>query len=265
MFSMLTESCQIKQQIGNNDTKSETTLDVPSSFRIMKPSFFMESNIKPNKKRGSYGKRITAKELNMKKKNFKSHVKDEFILSNENILRSNFLHEPQIEEQSSACMSISATDAATASRLSINARERRRMHDLNDALDDLRSVIPYAHGPSVRKLSKIATLLLAKNFIMMQNNMIDELKSELSIHLNKNSNLQTMSPCSSSSSISPSTSKNSLIDNSKSLLSMRPLSSTADHYALISLQQYSTKNLNLFTNSYKNFADSSNQINKECL
>ncbi|XP_009473271.1 PREDICTED: class E basic helix-loop-helix protein 23-like, partial [Nipponia nippon] len=34
-------------------------------------------------------------------------------------------------------------------RLSINARERRRMHDLNDALDGLRSVIPYAHSPSV--------------------------------------------------------------------------------------------------------------------
>ena len=42
------------------------------------------------------------------------------------------------------------------------------MHDLNDALDELRSVIPYAHGPSVRKLSKIATLLLAKNYILMQ-------------------------------------------------------------------------------------------------
>ena len=33
------------------------------------------------------------------------------------------------------------------------------MHDLNDALDELRAVIPYAHSPSVRKLSKIATLL----------------------------------------------------------------------------------------------------------
>ncbi|MCL4142323.1 UNVERIFIED_CONTAM: hypothetical protein GTU68_007198 [Idotea baltica] len=61
-------------------------------------------------------------------------------------------------------------------RLSINARERRRMHDLNDALDELRSVIPYAHSPSVRKLSKIATLLLAKNFILMQSNAIDELR-----------------------------------------------------------------------------------------
>ena len=42
------------------------------------------------------------------------------------------------------------------------------MHDLNDALDELRRVIPYAHSPSVRKLSKIATLLLAKNYIQMQ-------------------------------------------------------------------------------------------------
>ena len=61
-------------------------------------------------------------------------------------------------------------------RLSINARERRRMHDLNDALDELRQSIPYAHSPSVRKLSKIATLLLAKNYIHMQANALDELR-----------------------------------------------------------------------------------------
>merc|ERR1719273_2803620 len=63
-----------------------------------------------------------------------------------------------------------------AQRLSINARERRRMHDLNDAMDDLRAVIPYAHSPSVRKLSKIATLLLAKNYILMQGNALEELR-----------------------------------------------------------------------------------------
>jgi len=63
-----------------------------------------------------------------------------------------------------------------AQRLSINARERRRMHDLNDAMDDLRAVIPYAHSPSVRKLSKIATLLLAKNYILMQGNALEEMR-----------------------------------------------------------------------------------------
>ena len=50
------------------------------------------------------------------------------------------------------------------------------MHDLNDALDELRNVIPYAHSPSVRKLSKIATLLLAKNYILMQGNALEEMR-----------------------------------------------------------------------------------------
>ncbi|VDM04580.1 unnamed protein product, partial [Schistocephalus solidus] len=61
-------------------------------------------------------------------------------------------------------------------RMTINARERRRMHDLNAALDELRSALPYGHSPSVRKLSKIATLLLAKNYILMQANALGELK-----------------------------------------------------------------------------------------
>ena len=56
-------------------------------------------------------------------------------------------------------------------RQTINYRERCRMHDLNSALDDLRKAIPYAHGGNVRKLSKIATLLLAKNHILMQVNL----------------------------------------------------------------------------------------------
>lgn len=50
------------------------------------------------------------------------------------------------------------------------------MHDLNYALDGLREVMPYAQGPSVRKLSKIATLLLAKNYILMLQNTVDEMK-----------------------------------------------------------------------------------------
>ncbi|XP_051879432.1 class E basic helix-loop-helix protein 22 [Pristis pectinata] len=75
-----------------------------------------------------------------------------------------------------------------ALRLSINARERRRMHDLNDALDELRSVIPYAHSPSVRKLSKIATLLLAKNYILMQAQALDEMR-RLVAYLNQGQSL----------------------------------------------------------------------------
>ncbi|XP_044842179.1 class E basic helix-loop-helix protein 23 isoform X2 [Mauremys mutica] len=78
-------------------------------------------------------------------------------------------------------------------RLSINARERRRMHDLNDALDGLRSVIPYAHSPSVRKLSKIATLLLAKNYILMQAQALEEMR-RLVAYLNQGQALSTPLP-----------------------------------------------------------------------
>ncbi|CAF0826535.1 unnamed protein product [Rotaria sp. Silwood1] len=81
-----------------------------------------------------------------------------------------------IEQQSSSIISGVGERKQRTLRLSINARERRRMHDLNDALDELRSVIPYAHSPSVRKLSKISTLYLAKNFILLQAQAIDELK-----------------------------------------------------------------------------------------
>ena len=67
-------------------------------------------------------------------------------------------------------------DEAHGLRHKINGRERERMHDLNAALDGLRSVMPYSHGPSVRKLSKIATLLLARNYILMLQNSIEEMR-----------------------------------------------------------------------------------------
>ncbi|CAD5205921.1 unnamed protein product [Bursaphelenchus okinawaensis] len=50
-------------------------------------------------------------------------------------------------------------------RTCINSRERKRMHDLNDALDDLRSVLPQQQVPTARKLSKISTIILATNYI----------------------------------------------------------------------------------------------------
>ncbi|XP_067867125.1 oligodendrocyte transcription factor 3-like [Heterodontus francisci] len=65
-------------------------------------------------------------------------------------------------------------------RLKVNCRERKRMQDLNVAMDGLRDVMPYSHGPSVRKLSKIATLLLARNYILMLSSSLDEMKKLLS-------------------------------------------------------------------------------------
>ncbi|KAJ8321523.1 hypothetical protein KUTeg_000926 [Tegillarca granosa] len=61
-------------------------------------------------------------------------------------------------------------------RLRINSRERERMHSLNAALDGLREVIPYSKGPSVKKLSKMSTLLLARNYILMLQKSMDEMK-----------------------------------------------------------------------------------------
>lgn len=64
----------------------------------------------------------------------------------------------------------------TELRAKINSRERKRMHDLNLAMDSLREVMPYAKGPSVRKLSKIATLTLARNYIQTLTKSVDEMK-----------------------------------------------------------------------------------------
>ncbi|KAJ8385562.1 hypothetical protein AAFF_G00185160 [Aldrovandia affinis] len=69
-----------------------------------------------------------------------------------------------------------AKDEPQDLRLKVNSRERKRMHDLNQAMDGLREVMPYAQGPSVRKLSKISTLLLARNYILMLSSSLDEMK-----------------------------------------------------------------------------------------
>ncbi|XP_072263687.1 oligodendrocyte transcription factor 3-like [Pyxicephalus adspersus] len=64
-------------------------------------------------------------------------------------------------------------------RMKVNSRERQRMHDLNQAMDGLREVMPYSYGPSVRKLSKISTLLLARNYIVMLSNSLEEMRKLL--------------------------------------------------------------------------------------
>ncbi|XP_053327458.1 class A basic helix-loop-helix protein 15 [Spea bombifrons] len=51
----------------------------------------------------------------------------------------------------------------TIRRLESNERERQRMHKLNNAFQALREVIP--HVRAEKKLSKIETLTLAKNYI----------------------------------------------------------------------------------------------------
>ncbi|XP_030631542.1 neurogenic differentiation factor 6-B [Chanos chanos] len=54
-------------------------------------------------------------------------------------------------------------DRVKLRRMEANARERSRMHGLNDALESLRKVVPCYS--KTQKLSKIETLRLAKNYI----------------------------------------------------------------------------------------------------
>lgn len=61
-------------------------------------------------------------------------------------------------------------------RMESNERERQRMHSLNDAFQSLRNVIP--HVAEERKLSKIETLSLAKNYIVALTNVIMEMEKE---------------------------------------------------------------------------------------
>ncbi|XP_071487469.1 uncharacterized protein [Diadema antillarum] len=62
-------------------------------------------------------------------------------------------------------------------RLESNERERMRMHTLNDAFQNLRNIIP--HVRAERKLSKIETLTLAKNYILALSDMVVGLKADL--------------------------------------------------------------------------------------
>ncbi|XP_057366981.1 protein dimmed-like [Daphnia carinata] len=61
-------------------------------------------------------------------------------------------------------------------RLESNERERLRMHGLNAAFEELRTVIP--HIQVERKLSKIETLTLAKNYIMALTNVICDMRGD---------------------------------------------------------------------------------------
>lgn len=64
-------------------------------------------------------------------------------------------------------------------RIESNERERQRMHSLNDAFEGLRNVIP--HINMERKLSKIETLTLAKNYIKALTNVICDLRNEKAV------------------------------------------------------------------------------------
>uniref|UniRef100_A0A8R1DTF5 BHLH domain-containing protein n=1 Tax=Caenorhabditis japonica TaxID=281687 RepID=A0A8R1DTF5_CAEJA len=64
-------------------------------------------------------------------------------------------------------------------RNSINSRERRRMHELNDEFEALRECLPYPNEANSRRMSKANTLLLASNWIKQLSNANHKLTIEL--------------------------------------------------------------------------------------
>ncbi|XP_031788444.1 neurogenic differentiation factor 2 isoform X2 [Nasonia vitripennis] len=71
---------------------------------------------------------------------------------------------------------VASSRERTIRRLESNERERMRMHDLNDAFQSLREVIP--HVSRERRLSKIETLTLAKNYIVALTDVICTMRQE---------------------------------------------------------------------------------------
>lgn len=93
-------------------------------------------------------------------------------------LTSSSLHRPHQRHQHQQHQPLSPRSKEEL-RLKVNARERQRMHDMNSALDALRMAMPYARGPSVKKLSKMNTLLLARNYILLLTKTTEDLRRML--------------------------------------------------------------------------------------
>jgi Helix-loop-helix DNA-binding domain len=112
--------------------------------------------------------------------------------------------------------SISARER-TLRRIESNERERQRMHSLNDAFESLREVIPHlwghpqgvasaSKGRGQRRLSKIETLTLAKNYIKALTNVVCELRGESPLYTDLGSNKNEDNTESNASVISCTTS-----------------------------------------------------------
>lgn len=78
-------------------------------------------------------------------------------------------------------------------RLESNERERQRMHKLNNAFQALRESIP--HVKTDKKLSKIETLTLAKNYIKSLTTIILGMSSACLPHEKQESNASRLLQC----------------------------------------------------------------------
>nr|XP_057920060.1 neurogenin-1 [Doryrhamphus excisus] len=97
-------------------------------------------------------------------------------------------------------------------RLKANDRERNRMHNLNDALDALRGVLPAL--PDESKLTKIETLRLAHNYIWALSETLRI--ADLALHDHQRPAAEPWFSCRSSPSSSSSSSSSSSPPSSSS-------------------------------------------------
>ncbi|CDW52512.1 HLH domain containing protein [Trichuris trichiura] len=74
--------------------------------------------------------------------------------------------EPYIRRRKSRTHRRNVDEGGQEMRTKINSRERKRMHDLNHAMEALRQVMPFGKDPTTRKLSKVSTLVFARNYIL---------------------------------------------------------------------------------------------------
>ena len=112
---------------------------------------------------------------------------------------------------------------STVRRTRANERERNRMHNLNDAYEELRKVVP--HYPADRKLSKIETLILAQNYILsLSDLLLQRTSAEYQQKINKEFCSQPYSPASTPI---PTTSNSHSSDSESSLSSPLDLNDDA--------------------------------------
>ncbi|EDV25593.1 Neurogenic differentiation factor 1 [Trichoplax sp. H2] len=104
---------------------------------------------------------------------------------------------------------------STVRRTRANERERNRMHNLNDAYEELRKVVP--HYPADRKLSKIETLILAQNYILsLSDLLLQRTSADYQQKINKEFCSQPYSPSSTPIATTTSNSRDSDDDSSLS-------------------------------------------------
>ncbi|KFD52377.1 hypothetical protein M514_06758 [Trichuris suis] len=98
--------------------------------------------------------------------------------------------EPYIRKRRSRTHRRTVDEGGQELRTRINSRERKRMHDLNHAMEALRQVMPFGKDPTTRKLSKVSTLVFARNYILTLTESLENAKRiMLQSHQSYNGNL----------------------------------------------------------------------------